>query len=232
MFTTGPAFFNASNAAATDPYFANVVALLHFEGSNGGTTFTDQIVANTWTRNGTSTISTADKKFGSSSGNFPNNTLSPISTSDKSNLQMGTSDFTIEAWLNPLTPVSGFGVWYLKGVNTSNGLSIGTTPTQITVRRNGVTDLTASVSISTWAHVAVVRASGVLTVYLNGTSVATSSTSFNNTDTDILYVGSNTAVGGNSNFSYGGYLDEFRLTKGVARYTSNFTPPTAPFPNS
>jgi hypothetical protein len=233
MFTCGPGFFaSAAGGGATDPYFANVVALLHFDGPNGSTTFTDQIATNTWTRNGSSTISTASSKFGGSSANFPVGTLSPISTTDKTALQMGTSDFTIEGWFNPVAPTNGFGVCYLKGVNSTGGLSIGVTPTVITVRRAGTTDLTASVSISTWSHVAVVRASGVLTVYLNGSSVATSSLAFDNNDTDTLYVGSNSATIGDNRFSYGGYIDDFRVTKGVARYTSNFTPPTAPFPNS
>lgn len=231
MFAMGPAFFRQA-VAASDPYFSSVSSLLHFEGSNGSTTFTDQIAANTWTAHGSGVISTADKKFGTSSGNFPYNTLSPISTSDKASLQMGTGDFTIEAWVNPQAPPNNFGVWYLKGVNTTGGLSIGTTPTTITVRRNGLSDVIATVSISGWSHVAVVRASGVITIYLNGVSVKTDSTAFNNNDTDLLYIGSNTSSGGNSAYSYVGYLDEFRITKGVARYTANFTPPTAPFPNS
>ena len=67
MFTVGPAFYGGS----ADPYAANVISLLHFDGVNGSTTFTDQVPSRSWGRSGTSTISTAQSKFGGSSLNVP-----------------------------------------------------------------------------------------------------------------------------------------------------------------
>lgn len=213
-----------------DQYRAQVSSLLHFDGTNGSSTFIDDVITNVWTRNGTSTISTAQSKFGGASGNFPANTLSPISTPDKPNLQMGTSDFTIEGWFLPSISPNGFGICYAKGVNTPNGMSLGVQPTVITFRCNSLTSYTSSaVNITTWAHIAWVRASNVITIFLNGVSVFSQAITFNNIDTDVLYLGSNSVTIGNPSYSYSGYIDEFRITKGVARYTSNFTPPTSPF---
>ena len=78
-----------------------------------------------------------------------------------------------------------------------------------------------------WSHVAAVYNGTTINLYLNGVSVL--STAIVNTDYDTpIYIGSVPA--GNEYFN--GYIDELRVTKGVARYTANFTPQNSPFPNS
>jgi hypothetical protein len=89
---------------------------------------------------------------------------------------------------------------------------------------------TSAIATNTWYHVAAVRQSNVLTVYVNGVAGPTTVNDGGNNLSES-YVGV-----GIFNFpfyvAYGsGYIDDFRITKGVARYTSNFTPPTEPFPN-
>jgi len=81
---------------------------------------------------------------------------------------------------------------------------------------------TAVLTVGTWHHIALVRESGTCTLYVDGTSVA-STTESGSID------GQNLAIGGyyDTNFLYDGYLDDLRITKGVARYTANFTPPEA-----
>lgn len=229
MFTCGPAFLTSSNN--TDPYWANVVSLLHFDGANGSTIFTDQISSNIWTPNAGCSISTASYKYGGSSGNFPLSTICPIHTPDNSSFQLGTGDFTIEGWFNPSAPSLGYGFWYCKGLNTVGGMLLGVTPTAVFIRVAGTTDSTFTVSISIWTHVAWVRKSGITTIYVGGLSVGSTSTVFNNNDTGIFYLGSGPVGLASSGYCYGNYLDEVRITKGVARYTANFTPPTTPFPN-
>ena len=89
-----------------------------------------------------------------------------------------------------------------------------------------------SIVVCGWNHFALVRNGGNLTVYMNGTSTGTRGdlgTSSANYNTNmVLYIGCNYGVA----FPMTGYLDELRVTKGVARYTSSFTSPTAPFPTS
>jgi hypothetical protein len=82
----------------------------------------------------------------------------------------------------------------------------------------------------TWFHVALARASGQTRLFKDGTQVgSTYSDSSNYSNAEMrLFARTDTF---NSGAHLNGYIDEFRITKGVARYTANFTPPTAPFPD-
>jgi hypothetical protein len=80
-------------------------------------------------------------------------------------------------------------------------------------------------SLNTWYHVAFVRASGVCNIYVNGTAL--SKTADNSPDLDIPNVAGDLFIGGKSGFGFiEGYMDELRISKGIARWTANFTPPT------
>ena len=81
-------------------------------------------------------------------------------------------------------------------------------------------------SIDTWYHVAYVRSSGTTKLYIDGTEIISVADTTNYTDTNFT-------VGGWYSNSYllNGYIDDLRITKGVARYTAAFTPPTAAFPD-
>ena len=82
-----------------------------------------------------------------------------------------------------------------------------------------------AVPVSQWSHVAVTRRENTFTLWINGASVGTASSTLSITS---RYV----SVGGQksqSSYFSTGYIDELRISKGVARWTSNFTPPTAPY---
>jgi hypothetical protein len=86
-----------------------------------------------------------------------------------------------------------------------------------------------TITTNTWYHVAVVRNGTSFKTYINGAEVHTQTTSNSLGDyTTPLVIGARTF---DYNVKLNGYIDELRITKGVARYTSNFIPPTAPFPN-
>ena len=85
----------------------------------------------------------------------------------------------------------------------------------------------ASTDLNTWRHVAVTRSGTSLRLFINGVqrgSTLTSSANLSDNQLKIGYYYSET-------FGFVGKVDEFRVTKGVARYTANFTPPTVPFPD-
>ena len=91
---------------------------------------------------------------------------------------------------------------------------------------------TTTVALNIWHHIAIVRSGNVFTAFLNGTSEVTATSSISLVDNaELLTIG---ALGYTSppflSF-FTGYIDYLRITKGVARYTANFTPPTAPFPD-
>jgi hypothetical protein len=101
------------------------------------------------------------------------------------------------------------------------------------LRNTSVTDYldissTATVSLNTWSHVAVVVSGTTGTIYLNGTSVA--SGSFSTTRSGAYTTGAVGALlSGGATHYFVGYMDDFRVTK-YARYTTTFTPATAAFP--
>ena len=214
-----------------DPYFSDVSLLLHGNGVNNSTTFTDSSSNNhTLTVNGGANISTAQSKFGGASMYFDGSgdSLSlPLDTS----IAFGSGEFTFEFWLfrnasssfvilDTRTPSQNPAGELVILVNSSGRLEI---------LEQGFTRLAGgSTAVNTWNHYAIARdSSNVVTGYINGTSVDTWSTSLN------FVLGSAPRIGStvNGTFYLNGYIDDLRLTKGVARYTSSFTPPTEPFPN-
>jgi hypothetical protein len=148
-----------------------------------------------------------------------------------------TGDFTIEFWAYPLTQTSSFagivGNYATWPLSTAFGMFCGHAGVDVNkwvVALFGTFPALKSTSnwaINTWTHIAVVRsgtAAGNIKLYING--LAESSFSSNNT---VSAAGNNWDIGRNgAGQEFKGYIYDFRLTKGVARYTANYTPP--PFP--
>lgn len=162
-------------------------------------------------------------KFGSYSANFAGwyANVTPSGTA----LQMGTGDFTIDFWMYP-TNVTAY-----RTAITSSTSGVSATSFLARVTDNsyfqvfvGDTAYTSSGTISTnqWYHVAVVRNSGAVNVYLNGVSVASGVGNTKNLTEEMRYIG-----GGLGYFA--GQIDEVRFSKGIARWTAGFTPPTSEY---
>ena len=148
-----------------------------------------------------------------------------------SDLNIGTGDFTVECWLYETTTNTNKGIW--------DGRSIGTATDGFTFTRIGTDTFrvwsgsalitTGSFTIqNTWNHCALVRNSGTLTIYINGTSSGTpvsNSTNFSNSGTFIIGAGRH-STGSNPTAFITGYIQDLRVNN-YARYTTNFTPPTA-----
>lgn len=221
-----------------DPYYANVSLLLHCDGVNGSTTFTDNSPSpKTVTANGNAQITTTDPKFGSGSVTF-DGTGDYLNTASDNAFNFPSVPFTVECWFN--SPNASPFDFSNTGI-FSQRISGVYAPFEIRLYRGGISWLIANASINSWAyssnstinivsqntwyHIAFVGTGTNLTLYFNGTSIFTNTqpawTSANRT----MYIGS----GGDGAFT--GKIDEFRVTKGVARYTANFAPPTMPFPS-
>lgn len=218
-----------------DPHLGKVVAHLHFDGADNSTTFIDR-TRRVWTAQNSARIETDKVKFGTAAGWFRetpgwgSENGSRIWTPDHESLRFGTGDWTVEGWFIPSAPSIGFGGFYRKGQNTSDGLQLAVTPTQLILRSEIYTDSVVAVSLSTteYSHIAFVRDGNTIRFFVNGSQVGTDTRTFNHTSTEDAYIGSST---GNTSYSYNGMIDELRITKGVARYTEDFDVPTAPFPD-
>jgi hypothetical protein len=225
-----------------DPNFANVSLLLHMDGSNGSTTFTDSSpYALTVTASGNAQISTAQSRFGGASIAF-DGSGDYLTTPNNNSLKLGSGNFTIEYWFYPAN-LSGI----KQHLNTDVTVSGNATQASYAIITSGTAvmyylsssgtgwDIATGVSVgtatlNTWQHVALVRNGNTITPYLNGvagTTTTTSASLFN--FSSALTIG--WQAGGSTAQQYSGYIDELRITKDVARYTANFAPPTAPFPD-
>ena len=227
------------NALANgDPYWQNVVMLLHGDGQNGSTQIVDSSqYATQFSAIGTSpNISTNYVKIGNASIYFPgsssaltNYLASPVSSA----YNFGTKDFTIECWFYGTSANAGNG-GLISGVNGtafSWGLYVTTTPSIAFYTAAFAIGVSSStISFSTWYHIAVVKYGTTITLYLNGVSVGTPATLSASLDASTtansILLGT---MGANTGFT--GYLSQVRITIGVARYTSAFTLPNMPSPN-
>jgi hypothetical protein len=214
----------------TDPFYYNTSLLLHMNGTNGSTVFTDASpVAKNVTPSGNAQISTAQFKWGGSSA-LLDGTGDYLTTTSATNFQWGTSDYTVECWIRWNT-VANSGIYHFYPgvpVGTINGTALGYDGANFHIYALGATYARAyAVSTGTWYHVAVVRSSGSVSLYVNGVKQGASIT--DNTG----YGGNNLHIGlyYSTSFTFNGYIDDFRVTNGVARYRNNFTPPQRQYPD-
>jgi hypothetical protein len=176
---------------------------------------------------GNAQISTSVSKFGGGSMAF-DGTGDWLASPANPNVQFGTGDFTVEAWVYRSGSQAQFvGLAGLSGAASAGWfLAFGASNT-VTFGTASAIVITSSSALSntTWVHVAVSRSGTSIKMFFDGVQVAsaTDSTSF----TDNAY---GVRVGGSSGFAFNGYIDDLRITKGYARYTSNFTAPTEAFP--
>jgi len=215
-----------SDFVDNDIYFNNVSLLLHFDGANSSTTFTDSSEnSKTLTANGNAQISTAQSKFGGASGLF-DGSGDEVSFANSSDFAF-SGDFTIEAFVYIVVSDTTDRNIYITANN--GGLSFGLNGKKLQVGANNVAyDVKTSADIATsqWVHVAASRSGTTLRLFVNGTQDGSATITRTYTSSGSHYIGS----GGSLNY-FNGYIDELRITKGVARYTANFTPPAYPYSN-
>jgi hypothetical protein len=228
----GTAVYTSNFAPPVAPLSFNANAVLQVNGTSAA--IYDSAMIATYETVGNSSSTTVIKKYGNSSMSFDGTgdyLVSPFSV----NNNLGTRSFTFEAWLYPSSIAGIRGFYALTG--GSGGvpkfvihLNAGTP----SIHYNGLTGgsdiyttATSAITANTWTHLAFVRNGSTWTWYINGVASGTGSNSTNITfTTQPLYVG----YGGESYFTeFNGYIDDLRVTNGVARYTANFTPPTTPF---
>lgn len=203
-----------AGGGGSDPFFSSVVALLKLDASLA------DVTGKTWTATGTATITTAQSQFGGASLEMTDSGTNRIDATS-TDFDFGTGDYTIEGWFRPNANSNrsffSFGARLVYVAGTLWAYFDGTT--------NRITG--GSVAVNDWSHVAMTRESGTTRLFVNGTQVGS-----NYTETAAINPGAMRLGAYNAGNPAGTFYDEFRVTRGVARYTSNFSVPTAPFPTS
>lgn len=235
MFTTNRAGLLVRKNTNSDPNFANVSVLMSFDGANGSTTFTDRGPGTkSFTGFNSAQLSTAQSVSGGSSL-LLNGTGAYIQTAASADFEF-PGDFTVEWWsrktadgsgsydtvaTTDTSNASGINGWIIE-LSATRGLFMGSSgSTLISVALNPNT--------STWEHWAVCRSGSTVRGFRAGALVGTGTSSLSVPALGPFGIGRNVNL---ASYPFNGHIDELRITKGVALYTSTFTPPTPPLPGA
>lgn len=215
-----------------DAYWSNVVLLLHLDGSDGSTTFTDAKNGRTVTGNGSPALGTAQSKFGGASLNLASGTKR-LEMADDADWTPGASGpYCVEAWHRPAAVSStnqiiaqwdngGARSWWLGYTSSKVRLYLYIGGVLVTALEG-----TTTVTTDTWHHVAWTWDGTTYRLFLDGNlEDSYASSTAPDASASKLEIGNS-----NGSFQGNGWVDEVRITKGgTARYTASFTAPTAAF---
>lgn len=207
---------------AGDPYWPNVVALLHLD-----TDFTDK-TGKSWTGVNSPTIGSSTTKFGGGAAVL--NGSKYIEGPTSSDWSMGTGDYTAECWAYLTAWPTG--AWYCPLGNSASStgweFQVSTTGQfhwAVPAQEANLSSAVGAFTTGGWHHCAFSRVGSSRYLALDGAIVASGSTSINDVNTAAVRIGANRS---GTDF-WNGFVDEVRVTKGVGRFTQAFTPPNQAF---
>ena len=216
--TNGTTVLGTGTIASIDGNYVNLTGR-----SLGFETITDRIPTTVYAQ-GDAKLSTAEKKFGTASlaldgtGAYVTHPLAP-------DFGFGTGNFTIEAWIKPAVNTGVRPIIDLR-LGSANNILIYLNGPDIRVNSQDATVITGSAAITSttqWYHIALSKSGSNTRLYVDGTQVGSTYTDNNSYAQTSLLIGVNTILASYFN----GYIDDVRISKGVARYTTTFTAPTA-----
>jgi Concanavalin A-like lectin/glucanases superfamily len=230
----GNALYTSSFNVPTSPLLPTANTVLFINANNAG------VIDNTQKNNlftyGAAAISTAQSKFGGSSIYLDANSYVSSTHNPLLDLSTGAPNFTVECWIYPFSTSNGRTAqiltkdWPYGGPNPSYGMYLTGTSGQmifVVADATNVSSITQytynGISANTWTHLALVRKANNMLSFVNGNLVNTSLITITTKDSGTYF---------NIGTGFSGYIDEVRITKGVARYTSSFTPSSFAFPNT
>lgn len=242
----------AGGGGPIDPLFKNTVLLLHGDGTNGGqnNTFLDSSTNNfTVTRNGNATQGsfspfTAPDGYWSV---FSGSSNSRLSTTSTGILDVGTGDFTIEAWVYMINPASTQyinvfnydftgGAVYIRFGDSGLGSKLQVSVSGVAWSGVWSTDVTSQSVRGRWVHLALTRGSNVCRLFVDGV-LKNIQSGINPSSYPFTSFTSNESIGNQTScefagystgsYSFNGYVSNLRVVKSCL-YTDTFTPSTTP----
>lgn len=216
------------------PLDTNTKLLTEFNGADSATTDTAE-TGQTITFEGTAQLDTAQKKFGTSSLLLDGNS-DYVTVPDSEDWNFGTGDFTVDFWLRPSSSINSSSVTYVGqyasgtlfwAVQTISGPKV-----KIVAQNSGavgefVTTDAVSIPINTWTHIAYVRNGSNCYIFVNGISKAvTLNVAFGTMPNVTTVLGIGALVPGVTLQYFPGWIDNVRISKGIARWVDDFTVPS------
>ncbi len=233
----------------SDPYWDKKVLGLHCDGTNGSTTFTD-VKGKTVTANGNAQISTAQYPAltGKVSSAYFDGTGDYLSIPDSTDWAFGAGDFTLRAKIRLTAYATLNGGNYVACIISQHVASqhsfilyiLGTSTSYTTISFDGydsapsntTINATYNFSLNTWYDIECCRNGNLIYIFVDGILINSGGSSFSKTlidSTTTLKIGS-LEYDATYKYAFPGYISEVEIYKGVALHTTNFTPPTIPFP--
>jgi hypothetical protein len=219
----GTAVYTSAFTPPTAPVtnITNTSLLLNFTNAGIFDTAGDNVIETV----GNAQIDTAVKKYGSGSLEF-DGSGDYLRCYSPRLLPSGRESFTIEFWmrLNALSSSRTICFWGATSANQAAGVQVLSNGKVSFFNYFNDLESSTTIAINTWYHIAAQYDGNTKQLYIDGILRASASTTaINIATTDTIIVGATSGGGEQVN----GYVDDFRLTRGQARYTANFTPPTA-----
>ena len=222
-------------ASISDPNFNSVLTLLHFNESLVSSTKENLA----FELKGSAMLSTAVAKFGKSSLYTQSGTVNYAISTITSNLNFKANDaLTVEFFFKKIDTSGNASMLQIRDVGSENRISFFARDTNapkfavFSSKTGTFLDASAKTTVtvgedSDWHHYAYTQDGTTARLFIDGSLVASSTSQLTGFTNSRLYIGQNSLDAE----SYNGYIDELRITKGVARYTNDFTVPSAQFPN-
>jgi hypothetical protein len=181
---------------------------------------------------GNAQVSTTQAKWGTTSMYF-DGTGDYLILPASQNTAFGTGDLTIEFWIYYASASGNYIIFDSRGTNVAQaGIAINTGSGSIFVN-NGTSNIITGTAptANAWHHIAFSRSGSSNKLFIDGTQAGSTATSSTNYATGyVTGIGTTLDSAYTASYYLNGYIDDLRITKGYARYTSNFTAPTAAFP--
>lgn len=209
-----------------DVYWNSVISMLHLDSSAN-----DTVSGAIWTvETGTPVYQSAVSKIGSGALQLNGSSSIWRGSAPSSNFAFGTQNFTIEGWVYRTVNATEEIIICLRNLSGSaQGCMVSfQTGGVLAFSIDNVWRNAGTVPLNTWTHFAFCRNGSNFLTFLNGTLTNTYSTSENFAGSRYFIIG---RADGSIKNPFTGYLDEIRVTKGICRYTSNFTPLLVPYPD-
>jgi hypothetical protein len=226
----GTAVYTGPFVPPAAPVTAVTNTQLLLNGTNAG--IFDNTTVNDIETVGSAQVNTTIVKYGTGSISF-NGTTDYIISAPRSNVNnaFGTGNFTVELWVYATAFANYKSIYGNSNGITATGWHCGLNSTgKIFIYSNSAFKVTStnSLTLNAWNHVAIVRNGSTVTIYIDGVAGGTWTLTTETFTDGYCFFG---VTPGFASEFFSGYMDDIRITRGYARYTANFTPPTAAFPN-